>query len=276
MTLARHADCKIVLYQNDKIFHTFREANCDDGYVWLGHYADVKDGSHYNSEVDADISCVTGISLCKKPAVAGKATVPKLPRCKVVRNRGKPKTGAELAWVGQVQGWDATESAACAGADEGAMRLKEHVWGNFEFGFTYDDLGHSTDKISRLFAGFWQVHDKDVGSFDASNAMQSNVFGPRYVYSPVKNELLFANRVEHKFEAGDYKGYKNEMSLVPGYKKPRARMMLVRYNGHVSLFKNGWRMYEWSEEDHKNGYLWLGHFADLNGQFCVEDVYLCN
>ena len=69
---------------------------------------------------------------------------------------------------------------------------------------------------------------------------------------------------------------KNEMSLVPGYKKPRARMMLVRYNGHVSLFKNGWRMYEWSEEDHKNGYLWLGHFADLNGQFCVEDVYLCN
>ena len=275
MTLSRHANCKIVLYQNDKVWHTFKTANCNDGYVWLGHYADVKDASHYDSSVDADISCVSGISLCKKPTVA----VPKPvagPRCKVVRNKGLPKTGAQLEWAGQVQSWDATRSAACAGANAGAMHLKNHVWGNFEFGFTYDDLSHSTDKISRLFAGFWQVHDKDVSGFDESNPMQTNVFGPRYVYSPVKNELLFANRVEHQFPAGDYKGYKGEMSLVPGYKKPRARMMLVRYNGHVSLFKNGWRMYEWSEEDHKDGFIWLGHFADSMGQFCVNDVYLCN
>ena len=136
----------------------------------------------------------------------------------------------------------------------------------------------STDLISRFFGGFWQTQDANKGAFTPSDPTNGGTAknGPRYYWEPVSNDLMFSGQVEHQFPKGDYQGYEGEMSLVPGYKKPRAKVMLVRYNGRMSLFKNGWRMYEWSEENHEDGFLWLGHHADSKGTFCVEDVYVCN
>jgi len=267
ITLARHRNCDIVLYQNEHKMWTYKNANCGDGYIWLGHYK----GSQKKS-------CLSHVTLCEAPKL--KAPEPKGPRCHVIRNRGKPKQGKDLLWTGDLQGvkWDANKGKACGGNTNAAIRLQQHVYGNFEFGFTYDGLWDSTDLISRFFGGFWQTHDDNKDAFtpsDPTNGGTANN-GPRYYWEPVNNELMFSGQVEHQFPKGDYQGYKGEMSLVPGYKKPRAKVMLVRYNGRMSLFKNGWRMYEWSEENHEDGFLWLGHHADSKGTFCIEDVYVCN
>jgi len=266
ITLARHQNCDVVLYQDDHKLWTYKNKACGDGYVWFGHY---KGGMHK--------SCLNHVTLCKKPVAKKQVEENKGPRCRVIRNRGEPQTGSKLQWGGDLTGvqWNADKSQACGGNTNSAILLQKHVYGNFEFGFTYDGLYESSDLISRFFGGFWQVHDSEKGQFTPNNP--DNVAkGPRYYWKPVANELMYGDAAEHVFEKGDYKGYKGEMSLVPGFKKPRAHVMLVRYNGRLSLFKNGWRMYEWSEENHKDGFLWLGHNADTKGTFCVNDVYVCN
>ena len=61
ITIARHRDCSVHLYQDHQKMWTYKYKNCGDGYIWLGHYQ----GSMKSS-------CLTDVTLCNAPAVRRK------------------------------------------------------------------------------------------------------------------------------------------------------------------------------------------------------------